>query len=81
MMNTRPASFQCEDSGVVVVRPLGEDGKAIVLAFTNRELQLKAAQSEQGQKYSDGQNVFWMQGEKASLLRAGQEEPESCEKR
>lgn len=81
MMNTRPASFQCEDSGRVVVRPLGEDGKAIVLAFTNREVQLKTVQAPQGQKYSDGQTVFWMNAENATLLRPGQDEAEACEKK
>jgi len=80
MMNTRPATFQCDDSGRVVVRPLGEDGRAIVLAFINRELQLKAVAADQGQKYSDGQTVFWMNAENATLLRAGKDEPESCEK-
>jgi len=81
MMNTRPASFDCEDSGRVVVRPMGDDGRAIVLAFVNREVNLKSVQADQGQKYSDGQTVFWMQGEKATLLRAGEDEPESCEKK
>ena len=76
MMNTRPASFQCDDSGRVVVRPLGEDGRTIVLAFINRELQLKTVEDQQGHKYSDGQNVFWMNGDTATLLRAGEEDPE-----
>lgn len=80
MMATRPATFDCDDSGRVVVRPVGEDGKTIVLAFANREVQLKAVPAEEGQKYSDGQNVFWMNATKATLLVAGQEEPESCEK-
>lgn len=80
MLNTRPATFQCDDSGRVVVRPLGEDGRAIVLAFTNREVQLKTVQASEGQKYSDGETVFWMNGENATLLRAGEDEPESCEK-
>jgi membrane-bound inhibitor of C-type lysozyme len=80
MMNTRPATYNCEDSGRVVVRPLGEDGKVVVLAFVNRELQLKSVPADQGQKYSDGQTVFWMNGANATLLLAGKEEPESCEK-
>lgn len=80
MMNTRPATFDCDDSGRVVVRPLGEDGKAIVLAFANREVQLKSVPSDEGFKYSDGQTVFWMNKAEATLLVAGQEEPESCEK-
>jgi membrane-bound inhibitor of C-type lysozyme len=80
MMNTRPATYNCEDSGRVVVRPLGEDGRTVVLAFVNRELQLKSVQADQGQKYSDGQTVFWMNGPNATLLLAGKEEPESCEK-
>ncbi len=29
MMNTRPATFKCGEIGVVVVRPVGEDGTAI----------------------------------------------------
>jgi membrane-bound inhibitor of C-type lysozyme len=80
MMNTRPATYSCDDSGRVVVRPLGEDGKVIVLAFSNREVQLRSVPADQGQKYSDGQTVFWMNGANATLLLAGEEEPESCEK-
>lgn len=80
MMNTRPATFECDDSGRVVVRPMGEDGKTVVLAFSNREVQLKAVPTDEGQKYSDGQTVFWMHAAKATLLVAGQEEPESCQK-
>lgn len=80
MMATRPATFECDDSGRVVVRPVGEDGKTIVLAFANRELQLKSVAAESGQKFSDGANVFWMNADKATLLVAGQEEPESCQK-
>ena len=80
MMNTRPATFECDDSGRVVVRPLGEDGATIVLAFTNREVQLKSVQAPQGQKYSDGQTTFWMNGTNATLARAGTDDAESCEK-
>jgi membrane-bound inhibitor of C-type lysozyme len=80
MMATRPATYDCDDSGRVVVRPLGEDGKTIVLAFTNREVQLKTVPADQGQKYSDGATVFWMNGLNATLLVGGKEEPESCEK-
>jgi membrane-bound inhibitor of C-type lysozyme len=80
MLNTRPATFQCDDSGRVVVRPLGEDGRAIVLAFATGEVQLKSVQASEGQKYSDGETVFWMNGDNATLLRAGEEDPESCEK-
>jgi len=80
MMNTRPSTYNCDDSGRVVVRPLGEDGKLIVLAFANREMQLKSVPADEGQKYSDGQTVFWMNGSNANLLVAGKEEPESCEK-
>jgi membrane-bound inhibitor of C-type lysozyme len=80
MMNTRPATFECDDTGRVVVRPVGEDGKAIVLALANREIQLKSVPSDDGQKYSDGQTVFWMHAAKATLLAAGQTEPESCQK-
>lgn len=80
MMNTRPAAYDCDDSGRLVVRPLGEDGKTIVLAFADRELQLKSVPANEGQKYSDGTTVFWMNGSNANLLVAGKEEPESCEK-
>ncbi len=79
MMNTRPASFTCEDSGRVVVRPVGDDGRGIVLAFANREVQLKSVEASQGQKYSDGATVFWMNGSNATLLVKGHEDPESCE--
>lgn len=80
MMNTRPATFDCDKSGRIVIRPLGEDGKAIVLAFINREVQLQAVAAKEGQKYSDGQTVFWMNGGNATLLIGGKEDPESCEK-
>jgi membrane-bound inhibitor of C-type lysozyme len=80
MMNTRPATFQCDDSGRVVVRPLGDDGRTIVLAFVNREVNLKSVEASEGQKYSDGETVFWMNGSNATLLRAGEDDPESCEK-
>ncbi|MCE9522800.1 MAG: MliC family protein [Alphaproteobacteria bacterium] len=80
MMNTRPATFDCDDSGRVVVRPLGEDGRAVVLAFTNRELQLKSVPAPEGQKYSDGQTTFWMNGTNATLARAGEDNAESCSK-
>ena len=81
MMNTRPATFDCNDSGRVVVRPLGDDGRAIVLAFANRELQLKSVAAAEGQKYSDGQTVFWMNGTNATLAVAGNDTAESCEKK
>jgi len=80
MMNTRPATFACDDSGRVVVRPLGEDGRTIVLAFINKEIQLKSVEANVGQKYSDGRTVFWMNGTNATLLVGGRDEPESCEK-
>ena len=80
MMNTRPATFECDNSGRVVVRPLGEDGRAIILAFMNGETQLKSVQASEGQKYSDGQTTFWMNGTNATLARPGQDEAESCEK-
>lgn len=80
MMETRPASFQCDDSGRVVVRPLGEDGKAITLAFKSKEVQLKRVEASEGQKYSDGATVFWMNGDAANLLVAGKDSPESCER-
>jgi membrane-bound inhibitor of C-type lysozyme len=81
MMNTRPASFDCNDSGRVVVRPVGDDGRAIVLAFANRELQLKSVAATEGQKYSDGQTVFWMNGTNATLAVSGNDTAESCEKK
>jgi len=80
MMNTRPATFACDDSGRIVVRPLGEDGRAIVLAFINKEIQLKSVEADVGQKYSDGKTVFWMNGTNATLLVSGKDDPESCEK-
>ena len=79
MMNTRPAAFLCDHSGRVVVRPLSDDGRAIVLAFASREVQLKSVEASEGQKYSDGATVFWMNGGNAKLLLAGKGEPESCE--
>ena len=78
MMNTRPATYDCDDSGRVLLRPLGEDGKTVVLALSAREIQLKSVPVEEGQKYSDGATVFWMNGREAKLLVAGQKEPESC---
>jgi hypothetical protein len=81
MMNTRPATFECDDTGIIVIRPLGEDGRAITLALTNREFQLKAADAKEGQKYTDGKTVFWMNGDNATLSIEGKEEPESCERR
>ncbi|NOT42963.1 MAG: MliC family protein [Alphaproteobacteria bacterium] len=80
MLETRPASFDCDDSGRVIVRPLGEDGKTITLAFKSRELQLKKVDAAEGQKYSDGATVFWMNGDNANLLVKGKESPESCER-
>jgi membrane-bound inhibitor of C-type lysozyme len=68
MLETRPASFDCDDSGRVIVRPLGEDGKAVTL------------DAAEGLKYSDGATVFWMNGDAANLLVAGKSAPESCEK-
>ena len=80
MMNTRPATFKCEDSGVVIVRPVGDDGTSITLAFRDHEVQLRTVQASEGLKYSDGKTVFWMNGPNARLLAEGKEEPESCEK-
>jgi membrane-bound inhibitor of C-type lysozyme len=80
MIETRPAAFDCDDSGRVIVRPLGEDGKAITLAFKSKELQLKRVDAAEGQKYSDGATVFWMNGDNANLLVSGKESPESCER-
>lgn len=80
MMETRPATFMCDDSGRVVVRPLGEDGKAVTLAFRSKEVQLKRVDASEGQKYSDGATVFWMNGGNANLLVAGKTSAESCER-
>jgi membrane-bound inhibitor of C-type lysozyme len=79
MMETRPARYDCDDSGRVIVRPLGEDGRAITLAFRSKEIQLKRVEAAEGQKYSDGATVFWMNGSNANLLVAGKSSPESCE--
>ncbi len=80
MLETRPASFDCADSGRVIVRPMGEDGKAVTLAFKSREVQLKKVEAAEGQKYSDGATVFWVNGENANLLVSGKDKPESCER-
>lgn len=80
MLNTRPATFSCDDAGRVIVRPLGEDGRAIALAFANREIQLKSVPASEGQKYSDGSTTFWINGSNANLVREGEEEVDSCEK-
>ena len=55
-------------------------GLVAMLAFTDREVNLKSVAASEGQKYSDGQTMFWMNAENATLLRAGETEPESCEK-
>ena len=80
MMETRPASFDCDASGRVIVRPLGDDGRAVTLAFKSREVQLKKVDAAEGQKYSDGTTVFWMNGDNANLLVSGKSSPESCER-
>ncbi len=80
MLETRPATFDCDDSGRVIVRPLGDDGRAVTLAFKSKELQLKRVDAAEGQKYSDGATVFWMNGDAANLLVAGKKSAESCEK-
>jgi membrane-bound inhibitor of C-type lysozyme len=80
MMEMRPATFECDDSGKVFVRPIGEDGRAITLAFKSKEVQLKRVEAAEGQKYSDGATVFWMNGDAANLLVAGAEGTESCER-
>ena len=81
MLHTRPATFRCEDSGDVVVRPVGEDGKTITLATRGKDIQLKLVPADQGRKYSDGTSVFWINGENATFLMAGSEDAESCEQR
>jgi membrane-bound inhibitor of C-type lysozyme len=80
MMETRPATFDCADSGRVVVRPVGEDGRAITLAFRSKEVQLKRVEAAEGQKYSDGATIFWMNGDAANLLVSGADGTESCER-
>jgi membrane-bound inhibitor of C-type lysozyme len=81
MMNTRPATFECDDTGIIVLRPLGEDGRTITLALTNREIQLKATDAPEGQKYTDGKTVFWMNRDNATLSLDGKAEAESCERK
>ena len=80
MMETRPATFDCDDSGKVFVRPVGEDGRAITLALKGKEVPLKRVDAAEGQKYSDGATVFWMNGDNANLLVAGMKSAESCER-
>ena len=79
MMNTRPATFKCDDSGMVVVRPVGEDGASVTLAFRDHEVQLKSVPASEGRKYSDGKTVFWMNGPNANLLSEGKKDTEACE--
>lgn len=81
IMNTRPATFMCEVSGSVVMRPVGEDGKAITLATRSSDYRLRLMPADQGRKYSDGQTVFWVNGENARLLVTGQEAAEECKQR
>lgn len=80
MMETRPATFDCDDSGKVFVRPVGEDGRAITLALKGKEVPLKRVDATEGQKYSDGTTVFWMNGDNANLLLAGMKSAEACER-
>ncbi len=80
MIEMRPATFDCSESGRVIVRPLGDDGRAVTLAFKSREVQLKKVDAAEGQKYSDGATVFWMNGDNANLLVAGKSSAESCER-
>jgi len=81
IMNTRPATFMCENAGSVVVRPVGEDGKTITLATRASDIRLRLMPADQGRKYSDGKTVFWINGTNARLLAEGQEEPEDCTQR
>lgn len=80
MMETRPATYQCDDAGRVFVRPVGEDGRAITLALKGKEIPLKRVDATEGQKYSDGTTVFWMNGDNANLLLAGMKSAEACER-
>lgn len=81
MMNTRPAAFFCETSGNIVVRPVGEDGKTITLSTRRSDIRLRLMPADQGRKYSDGETVFWVNGENARLLLAGSEKADDCEQR
>ncbi|MBU6155908.1 MAG: MliC family protein [Alphaproteobacteria bacterium] len=81
IMNTRPATFVCDNAGSVVVRPVGEDGKNITLATRRSDIKLRLVPADQGRKYSDGQTVFWINGPNARLLLEGQQEPEDCKQR
>jgi membrane-bound inhibitor of C-type lysozyme len=81
IMNTRPATFMCEVSGSVVMRPVGEDGQSITLATRSSDYRLRLFPAEQGRKYSDGKTVFWVNGENARLLVTGQEAAEDCTQR
>jgi membrane-bound inhibitor of C-type lysozyme len=81
MMNTRPAAFFCEENGNIVIRPVGEDGKTITLATRRSDIRLRLMPSDQGRKYSDGETVFWMNGENARLLVAGSDKTDKCEQR
>lgn len=80
MMETRPATYDCDNSGRVFVRPVGEDGRAITLAFKSRDIALKRVDAAEGQKFSDGTTVFWMNGDAANLQVAAGKQPESCER-
>lgn len=81
IMNTRPATFFCEATGNIVVRPVGEDGKTITLATRSSDIRLRLVPSDQGRKYSDGETVFWVNGENARLLVKGSEEADDCKQR
>lgn len=81
MMDTRPATFFCETSGNLVIRPVGEDGKTITLATRRSDIRLRLMPADQGRKYSDGETVFWINGENARLLIAGSNKAEECEQR
>jgi membrane-bound inhibitor of C-type lysozyme len=81
IINTRPATFLCEVSGSIVIRPVGEDGKEITLATRREDIRLRLTPADQGRKYSDGKTVFWVNGQNARLLVDGQEQAESCEQR
>ena len=81
MMNTRPATFFCETSGNIVIKPVGEDGKTVTLATRRSDIRLRLMPADQGRKYSDGDTVFWVNGENARLLVAGSNKAEDCEQR
>lgn len=79
IINARPGTYDCARSGRVTVRPLADDGSSVALAFAEGEVQLKSVPVAEGRKYTDGKTVFYINGQNASLMTAGDATPESCE--